>query len=73
MTPVYQFQVFYLGASAGDNLERLTEQVEEFLNLREATRSQLRSYELWQTQVLSDKHGNNGFMLFRKLADRTPP
>jgi len=73
MTTRYQFKVLSQGASSWSNLESLSEGLEELLNSLAAIDLQNQGFELWQTQVLNDRQGNNGFMLLfrRPLSGRT--
>ena len=70
MATVYQFKVLCQGESSWSLLEGMTGRLEELLNSDEARALQRDGWELWQTSVLNDKQGNNGFMLmFRRPAE----
>ncbi len=67
MSPVYQFKILTQGESSWSFLEGMAERLETFGNSDESRELQRSGWELWQTNVLNDKQGNNGFMLvFRR-------
>jgi hypothetical protein len=63
MSPVYQFKILTQGESSWSFLEGMAESLEAFINSEESRALQRSGWELWQTNVLNDKEGNNGFML----------
>ncbi len=67
MSTVYSYKILTQGESSWSFLEGMAERLEEFLNSEEPQSLQRSGWELWQTSVLNDKQGNNGFMLlFRR-------
>lgn len=67
MPTVYDFKILSQGESSWSFLEGMAERLESLLNSPEARALQNQGWELWQTTVLNDKQGNNGFMLlFRR-------
>ena len=67
MLPAYRYKVLTQGASSWSFLEGMANRLEAFLNSEESLVLQRSGWELWQTSVLNDKEGNNGFMLlFRR-------
>ncbi|RYX82345.1 hypothetical protein EON83_19810 [bacterium] len=67
MSQVYRFKILTQGESSWSFLEGMAERLEVFINSDESQALQRSGWELWQTSVLNDKQGNNGFMLlFRR-------
>ncbi|BCM93790.1 hypothetical protein IAD21_05681 [Abditibacteriota bacterium] len=74
MSPVYHFKILTQGESSWSFLEGMAERLENFINSDESRALQRSGWELWQTSVLNDKQGNNGFMLlFRRPIGESIP
>ena len=74
MSPVYRYKILTQGESSWSFLEGMASRLEEFLNSEEPRALQSSGWELWQTSVLNDKQGNNGFMLlFRRPIEASTP
>ena len=67
---VYQYRVLSRGISSFlTNLETFADVLQQFLEDPEVVNLMRSGWELWQTQTLSDRQGNNGFLLiFRRPA-----
>ena len=50
------------------NLENFADILQQFLNDEEVTKLTQLGWELWQIQTLSDRQGNNGFLLVLRRA-----
>ena len=60
----YQYRVLSRGLSSFlTNLENFAEVLDGFLNDAEVRNLTNEGWELWQIQTLSDRQGNNGFLL----------
>ena len=67
MPTIYEYTILSQGHSSWGLLEGMRDHLQEFLNSSEVRQLQSQGWELWQTSVLNDKNGNNGFMLlFRR-------
>lgn len=64
----YQYKVLSRGLSAFlTSLETFADVLQQFLNDPEVKSLTGDKWELWEIQTLSDKQGNNGFLLvFRR-------
>ena len=67
MLAIYEYTVLSQGESSWTLLEDLRDRLLEFLNSGQVRALQSQGWELWQTSVLNDEVGNNGFLLtFRR-------
>lgn len=74
MSPIYRYKVLAQGDSSWSFLEGMANRLEELMNSEESRALQRSGWELWQTSVLNDKQGNNGFMLmFRRPTEASTP
>ena len=61
---LYQYRVLSRGISSFlTNLENFADVLQQFLGDAEVENLTRSGWELWQVQTLSDKQGNNGFLL----------
>ena len=60
----YEYRVLSRGLSSFlTNLETFADVLQQFLNDSEVINLTVNGWELWQIQTLSDRQGNNGFLL----------
>lgn len=66
----YKYRVLSRGISSFmTNLENFADMLQQFLNDPEVASLTNSGWELWQIETLSEKQGNNGFVLvFRRAA-----
>ena len=60
----YEYHVLSRGLSSFlTSLETFADVLQQFLNDSEVINLTVNGWELWQIQTLSDRQGNNGFLL----------
>ena len=65
----YKYRVLSRGLSSFlTNLETFADVLQQFLDDPEIASLEREGWELWQVQTLSDKQGNNGFLLVLRRA-----
>ena len=65
----YQYRVLSRGLSSFmTNLEAFADVLQQFLEDPEVQNLTRTGWELWQIQTLSDRQGNNGFLLVLRKA-----